>query len=282
MSVAASWLGSLLLFPVLPLQQWINARVASLWRLAFARDGLTGRWVSVYSMTNTQDKMRYEKTRVMQLVGGDIRGRIIDNTTHSRYQFVGRRIANDIIAHYWFNDESNDIGTIRLTIDHYNKRADGLLTVQDSAQRRIRNIRYSLRRLNPMWKIFARAEVRSSPIHERGVFALKMFKEGGKIGVIKFGREKEQGSHTLAVDGHHYDTQKPFRFLNHSCEPNAKINCKGGKKRVEVIALRDIVPQDEITINYHTLQEHISQYIGKCSCPKCKPNADDLGDEYAH
>ncbi|MCX5848862.1 MAG: SET domain-containing protein [Deltaproteobacteria bacterium] len=270
LSIAASWLGSLLLFPVCHFQQWVNSRLVALWRLICMKKGLTGRWLAVYSMNNSPSSLRYELAHIYQLGGGEIRGKIADESTKHKYHFVGRRIANEIIAHYWLNDESEDIGAIRLTLDAYYNRADGSLIVYDSAVKRISSdIKYSLRRLPPFWQIMSFTTVRSSTIHNRGVFSLKRFSEGDTIGRIRLGKELEQGTHTIAIKGRHYDTNPPYRFLNHSCAPNAEVRYRDGKK-LDVVAISDILPQDEITINYQSLKESISNEIKECQCPQCK------------
>lgn len=45
------------------------------------------------------------------------------------------------------------------------------------------------------------------------------------------------------------DPQKPYKFINHSCNPNTGI-----KGKVSVVALRKIKEGDEITIDYSTIE----------------------------
>jgi hypothetical protein len=52
-------------------------------------------------------------------------------------------------------------------------------------------------------------------------------------------------------------------FLNHSCEPNAKIRGR------ELIAIRDIRPWDEITFNYNTTEYEIA-FPFQCHCGSCR------------
>ena len=45
------------------------------------------------------------------------------------------------------------------------------------------------------------------------------------------------------------DPEKPYKFLNHSCNPTAGI-----KGRVSLIALRDLKEGDEVAIDYSTIE----------------------------
>ncbi len=56
------------------------------------------------------------------------------------------------------------------------------------------------------------------------------------------------------------DPAKPYKFINHSCNPNTGI-----KGKVTVVALRDLKEGDEITIDYSTI-EGDPLWEMKCLC----------------
>ena len=98
----------------------------------------------------------------------------------------------------------------------------------------------------------AKIEVRKSPIHGRGLFAIQPIKKGEKIGRYEGPTvtEDEDGDHVLWVwdedEDREYgiDGKNELRYVNHSRRPNA--NFEG-----EILeALRPIRPGDEITHDY--------------------------------
>ncbi|XP_059173107.1 histone-lysine N-trimethyltransferase SMYD5-like [Physella acuta] len=73
---------------------------------------------------------------------------------------------------------------------------------------------------------------------------------------------------------------------NHSCVPNAEITFPNGDHTLVMVALRDIAPEEEITISYlgccdlersrHSRQKVLKEnYLFKCACEKCQLQADD-------
>ncbi len=62
------------------------------------------------------------------------------------------------------------------------------------------------------------------------------------------------------------DPEKPYKFLNHSCDPSAGI-----RGRITLVALKDLKQGDEITIDYSTI-EGDPQWEMKCLCgsKKCR------------
>ncbi len=62
------------------------------------------------------------------------------------------------------------------------------------------------------------------------------------------------------------DPKKPYKFLNHSCDPTTGI-----RGRVTLVALKDLKQGDEITIDYSTI-EGDPQWEMKCLCgsKKCR------------
>ncbi|KAH9520079.1 SET and MYND domain-containing protein 5 [Bulinus truncatus] len=73
---------------------------------------------------------------------------------------------------------------------------------------------------------------------------------------------------------------------NHSCVPNAEVTYPNGNNTLVMVALRDIAPEEEVTISYlnschlergrHTRQKALREnYLFTCSCERCLSEADD-------
>ena len=112
-----------------------------------------------------------------------------------------------------------------------------------------------------------RFSVRNSPIHGRGVFALRHIPKGARVIEYKgelitdeeadrrYADLHENSPHTmlfsvesdLVIDG----TQQgnSARWINHSCAPNCEIEEEG--VRIFIDARREIRPGDELTYDYN-------------------------------
>ena len=93
-----------------------------------------------------------------------------------------------------------------------------------------------------------RFEVRRSPIHGQGVFALERLSVGDFIGRFAGRRTDVDTDHTLWVE--HANGPRGYlgtgrlRHLNHSSRPNAEFDDR------DLFAIRSIKPGDEITFDY--------------------------------
>jgi len=109
--------------------------------------------------------------------------------------------------------------------------------------------------------------------HGQGVFAAKRFRPGQVIGEIEgiLHKDPDYGSnYCINVGGNcSLEPHEPFRFLNHCCEPNAKLYIvyihesdpiEGRKVVVE--ALKNIQPGSEILIDY----EWAADAAIRCGC----------------
>jgi hypothetical protein len=98
--------------------------------------------------------------------------------------------------------------------------------------------------------------------HGHGLFAARDFQRGEPIGRMD-GQiiQDESYSSDYCVDlgnGYSLEPHAPFRYLNHSCEPNCELylieNDERGNSlcmpRVAVETLRSIVAGEELTIDY--------------------------------
>ena len=116
-------------------------------------------------------------------------------------------------------------------------------------------------------KIGRRIAVRNSPIHGRGVFALRRIPKGTRIIEYKgqlitdkeadrrYSRMHEHSPHTmlfsieggLVIDATRHGNSA--RWINHSCRPNCEIEEEG--HRVFIDAGRDIRAGEELTYDYN-------------------------------
>ncbi len=96
--------------------------------------------------------------------------------------------------------------------------------------------------------------------HGQGVFAAKRFRAGQEIGEIKgkLINDPDYGSNYCIDVGDPYSLEPdaPYRFLNHSCDPNSKLfviandDEPAEKLKVVIEAMKNIQPGTEITIDY--------------------------------
>jgi SET domain-containing protein len=123
-------------------------------------------------------------------------------------------------------------------------------------------------------------DVLPSPIDGRGVFASVTIRARRKIGEIRGesisvreARRRARGaarimivevSERRAIDAS--ASTDPLRFTNHSCRPNAVLRIRQG--RVELYALRDIEPGEELTVDYGETH-HNGQLACRCGAPGC-------------
>jgi hypothetical protein len=95
-------------------------------------------------------------------------------------------------------------------------------------------------------------------VRRQGIFALKKIDQAELIGLIqgKFYTEQSLEKHYVKDDhlmnfgnGVYMHVNSPFRYTNHSCNPNAGI-----RRNFELCALKEIQPGEEITIDYDTIE----------------------------
>lgn len=111
---------------------------------------------------------------------------------------------------------------------------------------------------------------KESKIHGRGIHATKNIKKGEIVCIVKGPQMFKVNLNMHDVLGHpdwvgfkkHYwvDPIPPYKYLNHSCNPNTAI--KGHKT---VMAIHNIKKGDEVTVDYSILEADIRWYM-KCSC----------------
>jgi len=116
-------------------------------------------------------------------------------------------------------------------------------------------------------------EIKKSKIHEKGAFAKRNFKKGEII--LKWHPKKltlaqqknltkKQKENTISNNkGEYFFMQSPERFVNHSCEPNTKMNTD----LFQDIAIKNIKKGEEITSHYPNPVG--KEEICKCGSKKC-------------
>ena len=112
--------------------------------------------------------------------------------------------------------------------------------------------------------------VKESTIHGKGIFALKDIKKGEIISIIKGPRKfkinrsaKDALAHPdwVGFKMHHWiDPIPPYKYLNHSCNPNCGI-----KGKVETVALKNIKKGEEVVIDYSIIEGDV-RWRMKCHC----------------
>jgi uncharacterized protein len=117
--------------------------------------------------------------------------------------------------------------------------------------------------------------VKNSPIHGRGVFAARRIEAGevimdwsGCSEVLSDGAvaalPPEERIFVSVIDGRNILFKPPARFVNHSCNPNAR----GGDRHD--VAVRVIEAGEEITVDY--VAERVPGLRLECRChaPNCR------------
>jgi uncharacterized protein len=125
-----------------------------------------------------------------------------------------------------------------------------------------------------------RIAYRTSPIHGTGTFALDAIPAGATLvlvtgGLVYTAEDYHNGAfqidgqmynearlsetHFIATPvGHHY-------FMNHSCEPNV-IDLSRHPATTHLVALRDITPNEELTLDYYTKETLEMCLCGSAQC----------------
>jgi SET domain len=110
--------------------------------------------------------------------------------------------------------------------------------------------------------------VRAAPsaIAGTGLFVLRNVTAGEAIGALELGAAGPQGMHTLLVGAQHRVVERPWRFINHACAPNATLHI--GDEAALLFAAEDLGAYTELTIDYNALPEEIGTAF-ECQCARC-------------
>ena len=137
-----------------------------------------------------------------------------------------------------------------------------------------------------------RTQVRSSPVHGRGVYAVRPIAAGERLfeyrgEVISWEEALARHPHDPANPDHtfyfHIDDERVIdggrggnssRWINHACRPNCEADEEDG--RIYIRALRDIEPGEELFFDYALMLEgrHTAKvkkrYECRCGDPACR------------
>lgn len=123
-------------------------------------------------------------------------------------------------------------------------------------------------------------EIENSNIHGKGIVTKEPIKKGSIIGILtgKFYQSKELElidkelkhflfpvEESLFIGPENLYDISPLFYINHSCEPNAGIDGD-----LVIIALKDIEPGEEITIDYATIYLSEDRIICQCKSHNCR------------
>jgi SET domain-containing protein len=137
-------------------------------------------------------------------------------------------------------------------------------------------------------------EVRESAIQGRGVYATARIPKDSWI--IEYTGERISHAEAdmryddAAMDRHHtflfvvdHDTcidafigGNDARYINHSCEPNCEAVVAEGEGEIWIVALRDIMPGEELVYDYgyiledESVEEALRRYPCYCGSAKCR------------
>jgi len=225
-----------------------------------------GKWLAVY-------RDQVEIVTCTDTTLKELTGFIKNESTGRQFKFGGHHIFDELIGHYWPEDENTrDIGTFKLKQDRASPDVlSGLLTIYESSSGRTESsIRYNWYKCPRWWQRlrFGNVKAGDSGISGVGLIANNRFSAGDEIGVLALEKEAPQGTHTVFLDGKHFLVKKPWRYNNHSHDPNTRVDVRD--KQMHLIATRDIFPQTELTCNYDELDKNSSQNFA-CKCPVCRP-----------
>lgn len=117
-------------------------------------------------------------------------------------------------------------------------------------------------------------EVRRSPIHGMGLYAIRVFQPGEVVlrwDLSRIIRKQEFAllSETEQPYTHPFDEERlivlqpPERFVNHSCNNNTEV------REFCDVAIKAIVPGEEITSNYSS-DGSGSKFVCSCAADNCR------------
>lgn len=138
-------------------------------------------------------------------------------------------------------------------------------------------------------------QVRLSPIHGNGVFALKPISAGSRIAEYKgelisreeLERRAEERRRTEAgqgetlpvyffeieenrfIDASSVTENNPARYINHACDENCEAVWNARENSMEIIALRDIATGEELSFDYGFELAGFFEHPCRCGSKNC-------------
>ena len=94
-------------------------------------------------------------------------------------------------------------------------------------------------------------EIRKSPIHGLGVFALELIEKDHWQYVYGMILPKDSAYAIVWDNNTFYEPYPPFRYLNHDSDPNCEVcGLEDDMSMLYIYALREIDEGEELTIDY--------------------------------
>ncbi len=111
---------------------------------------------------------------------------------------------------------------------------------------------------------------------QKGLFAERNFKAGEVILCLKGSVSSTPTKYTIEVGENEHITDEFGTYLNHSCDPNTKIQRKGKR----VLAKKDIKKGEELSFDYNSNETKMATPF-ECACgsKNCKGRIRGLKDE---
>jgi SET domain-containing protein len=126
-----------------------------------------------------------------------------------------------------------------------------------------------------------KTRVRASPIHGRGLFAVRPIRRG-EVVAVKGGHildrralartpARDAESHIQIEDDLYIGAITPGEvprnklFINHSCEPNVGI-----RGQITFVALRDVAAGEELTYDWAMEEDRATRTRCTCRAPSCR------------
>jgi len=118
-------------------------------------------------------------------------------------------------------------------------------------------------------------EIKKSKKHGNGLFALKNFRKGESVYLLKKGKivnydkiqnlSDQEKMHLDKIGENEYEIMEPPGcHINHSCEPNVEEKDRTG------YALKDIKKGEEITIDYDKIAYFEKPFKCRCGSKNCR------------
>lgn len=77
----------------------------------------------------------------------------------------------------------------------------------------------------------------------------------------------ERTRHSFQVDvSTHIVIENEIQLINHSCQPNCGVMIRLDEPMMEIYALRDLAPGEELSTDYASFEYEIEFLTGKCEC----------------
>jgi len=107
----------------------------------------------------------------------------------------------------------------------------------------------------------------------QGLYSSLPVKRGSTLAVVA-GRPVSQRTRMSIQVGWttHVEIGPPWELINHSCDPNCHLAIRCGSDTVRVVAIRDIEPGEELSVDYDLFEYEVQYFPADCLCgsPNCR------------